>query len=109
MEPLQAWQTIISKLDQTPREFHTVPIIQKQPVWFSATTDGETIFIDNATINRPSSNLKVTRRLYYKIFEKVYPLYLKREKGEPVSKEVTRITVDQVYYFSLIRFLASGI
>jgi hypothetical protein len=106
MEPLQAWKTIISKLDQTPKEFHTVPIIKKVPLWFSATTDGESVFINNAIINRPSSNLKVPRRLYYRTFAKVYPLYLKRENGEQVSKEASRITVDKVYYFSLIRFLA---
>jgi len=70
------------------------------------TTDGESVFINNAIFNRPSCNLKVSRRLYYKTFAKVYPLYLKRENGEQVSKEVSRITVDKVYYFSLIRFLA---
>ncbi len=106
MTPLEAWKSIIGKLDDTPREFHTVPKVQKQPVWFSATTNGEIIFIDGAVNNQPSSNLSATRRLDYKNFEKVYPIYLRRENGEPVSSEAVRITANSVYYYSLIRFLA---
>lgn len=80
--------------------------LKNPPVWFSASTDGNKIFIDMAVDHCPSSKLSSQRKLDYKTFQKVYPLYLRREKGEAVSQEVTSITVNQVYYFSLIKHLA---
>jgi hypothetical protein len=105
MSPLEAWNMIISKLSGQEAEFPTYPKNNREPVWFTATTDGEKIYINKATHNKPSSKLTVQRKLKYKTFEKVFPLYLKREKGESVSAEVTAITVNQVYYFSLIKHL----
>ena len=64
---------------------------------------GETIIITPASEHQPSSKLSAPRILKYSNFQKVFPLYLRREKGEPVSAEVTAITVNQVYYFSLIK------
>lgn len=105
MDPNQAWNTIISKLIGKRIELPTVPKIQKTPVWFSATTDGKIIFINTATGNTPSSKLSMERKLTYEVFEKVYPFYLRREKGEPVSYEAGKATVNQVYFYSLIRHL----
>ncbi|WP_391122496.1 hypothetical protein [Psychrobacillus sp. L3] len=103
MTSLQAWNEIVNRLKGNRIELPTVPKVKKDPVWFSATTNGETIFINKAIEHKPSSKLTVERRLKYSTFEKVYPLYLRRENGEQVSSEVTAITVNQVYYFSLIR------
>jgi hypothetical protein len=61
--------------------------------------------VNKAIKNKPSSSLTAVRVLTYETFKKVYPLYLKREKGESVSAEVTKITVNQVYYFSVIKHL----
>lgn len=94
---------IISSLDGKSVELPTVPKTNKVPVWFTASTDGKTIFINEAVENKPSSKLSVQRRLNYNTFQKVHPLFLRREKGEAVSSYVTKITVDQVYYFSLIK------
>jgi len=106
VSPEIAWNNIIRNLRGKSIELPTVPKIKKIPVWFSASTDGNMIFIDKASKNQPSSKLSMTRKLTYKIFQKVYPLYLKREQGESVSIEVTRLTVDQVYYFSLMYHLS---
>jgi hypothetical protein len=106
MAPIQAWNSIINRLKGSRVELPTVPKTKKVPVWFSVTTDGKTIFIDKAIDHIPSSKLSLQRKLNYKTFEKVYPLYLRRENGEAVSSEVTAITVDQVYYFSLIKHFA---
>lgn len=106
MASLQAWNTIVSKLKGNPMEIPTVPKTKRNPVWFFAIAVGENIFIIQASDNKPSSQLSMQRRLEYKTFEKVYPLYLKRENGEKISYEVTAITVvNQVYYFSLIKHL----
>lgn len=107
MNDKEAWNAIIAKLSGDKTELPTVPKTKKTPVWFSASTDGNTIFIEMAADHSPSSKLSSQRKLNYKTFQKVYPLYLRREKGESVSKEVTSITVNQVYYFSLIKHLAN--
>lgn len=100
---LEAWNTIIHRLKGNRIELPTVPKNKRVPVWFSATTNGEKVLINEAVDHKPSSKLSGVRTLTYRNFEKVYPLYLKRENGESVSAEVTAITVNQVYYFSLIK------
>jgi hypothetical protein len=105
MNSSQAWNIIINKLSGNRLEFPTVPKVRRDPVWFSATTDRDFIYINRAIDNVPSSELTHQRKLKYSTFLKVYPLFLRREKGESVSKEVTSVTVNQVYYFSLIKHL----
>lgn len=105
MTSIKAWKLIMDNLTENPMEFPTVPKTKREPVWFSAVVDGDIVIINEAIQNKPSSKLSKKRKLDYKTFEKVYPLYLKRESGERVSSEVTAITVNQVYYFSLIKHL----
>jgi len=105
LSSLQAWSTIIDKLRNNKMEFPTTPKIDRAPVWFSARVDGETIVINEAIVHQPSSKLSTPRRLTYKDFEKVYPIYLRRENDEQVSAEATAATLNQVYYYSLIKHL----
>ena len=105
MTASEAWSAIVDGLLEEPREFPTVPKTKRTPVWFFASTDGETITINEARINKPSSKLSMPRKLEYKTFLKIHPLYLKREQGEQVSAEATAVTVNQVYYYSLIHHL----
>lgn len=99
------WNIIVNNLKEKCIEMPTVPKTRKTPLWFSATTDGNIIIINRAVNNKPSCKLSMERKLTYNTFEKVYPLYLKREKGEQVSSEVTSVTVNQVYFFSVIKHL----
>jgi len=103
MTSQEAWLKIVAHLQTKSIEFPTVPKIKRDPVWFEASTDDEIIMINPAKINRPSSQLTMQRKLSYEIFEKVYPIYLRRINGEAVSNEALRTTVNQVYYFSLIK------
>ncbi|SPF53365.1 hypothetical protein SBF1_660006 [Candidatus Desulfosporosinus infrequens] len=57
MTSLQAWNTIVSKLEGNRMEFPTVPRTKRKPVWFSATTDGEIIYINEASDNKPLSEI----------------------------------------------------
>jgi hypothetical protein len=104
MTSQQAWNTILDKLKLNRMEFPTVPITKRTPVWFSAMVDG-VILIDNAMAHQTSSKLAMPRKLKYKTFQKVYSLYLRRENGEQVSAEATSVTVNQFYYYSLIKHL----
>jgi hypothetical protein len=105
MTAQQAWNIIFDKLSGNRTDFPTAPITKKTPIWFSAIVDGEIILIDNAINHQPSSKLKVPRKLKYRTFQKIYPLYLRRENGEQISAEAKSLTVNQVYYFSLIKNL----
>ena len=99
------WDKIKSYLRNNKTEFHTVPKDNRQPVWFSAVTEGDVVVIDKAVVNTPSSKLKYSRKLTFKDFQKIYPIYLKRESGQSVSKEATEATVNQVYFFSIIKHI----
>lgn len=101
-----AWQQILESLGDKTLELKTIPKTNKTPIWFSAYKQEDNIYIDCAKENLPSSKITTRRKLTFNDFRKVYPLYLKRENGESVSKEVAKITVNQVYYFSLIKHLA---
>ncbi len=41
--------------------------------------------------------------LDYKQFVKIYPIYIRRENGDAVSIEATASTVNQVYWFGIIK------
>lgn len=98
----KAWEIIIKSLLNNKQEFKTIPKVNRKPVWFSAKSDGNLVYINKAEINKPSSDISTVRVLNYSNFIDVYPLFIKRENGEKVSKEVATKTRNQVYYFSLI-------
>lgn len=51
---MQAWNTMIAKLADKSMELPTVHKTKKKPVWFSASIDGNMIYIGQAINNRPS-------------------------------------------------------
>ncbi|MCW2279234.1 hypothetical protein [Heliophilum fasciatum] len=101
----QVWNIILTNLKDKRTELPTAPKTKKSPLWFSVTLDGNAIIVDNAAEHKPSCKIAKPRRLTYEEFQKVYPLYLRRENGEKVSAEVISVTFNQVYYFSLIKHL----
>lgn len=102
------WLKIIEDLSCNPRDLHTVPKINKNPLWFYAYTGGNYIYIDNAKEHTPSSKISTTRKLSFGEFERIYPIYLRREQGESVSQEATSATVNQAYWFSISKFCLSN-
>lgn len=97
----QLWERLLQSIIKEPRDFQTHPKTNKTPIWFHATSDGKAIYITSAQNHRPSSNISSPRRLGFEEFTTIYPLHLRREKGEPVSKEAQR-TRNQVYWYGLI-------
>lgn len=71
MPAIEAWQKIISGLLETPEDYKTVPKIKRDPLWFSARTDGHYIYIDNAIKEKPSSKLTGCRHLVAETIERV--------------------------------------
>ena len=98
------WLGIISDLKSNPRDLHTTPKSNKKPLQFYAYTDGKYIYIDNAKGNTPSSKISSKRKLTFTELEKIYPIHLRREKGESVSRGATEATRNQVYWYSIFKF-----
>lgn len=105
MDTLKAWETITHSFNNKVLEFPTNPIVKKDPIWFSAYIEEDKIVINQALHHKPSSQLKYKRVLSYKDFQKVLPLYYSRKNGEHVSKELAEVTMNQVYYLSLIKHI----
>jgi hypothetical protein len=98
------WLKIIKDLSYNPRDLHTVPKINKKPLWFYAYSDGNFIYIDNAKEHLPSSNISGIRKLSLSEFERMYPIHKRREQGESVSKEAQKASINQVYWYSIFEF-----
>ncbi|MCB2377794.1 hypothetical protein LGH70_09390 [Hymenobacter sp. BT635] len=105
MDSQQAWRKILDAIPADGRELHTVPITKKQPVWFAVNRELDLIWVTSASQNSPSSILTLRRRLSFKKFNEILPYFFRRAQGESVSKEVCRLTMNQVYYFSLIEHI----
>ena len=105
LDYLKEWKAIIKNLTNGPFELRTVPMNNKDFMWFSASTDGEKIYIDKALKRKPSCKITSTRVLKYETFKNIYPIYLRREKGEKVSVEASSVTVDKSYYYTLIKYM----
>ena len=98
----KVWQEIKDDLQRNPRDIPTVPKQKKEPLWFHASSDGNYVYISNAKTHRPSSSIKGIRNLSEAEFERIYPIHIRREKGEAVSKEAAKATMNQVYWYGIL-------
>ncbi len=97
------WSIIIKELKSNPRDLHTLPTNNSQARWFFAYTDGDRIFIEQAKSNYPSSKISTRRILDYNGFKKIHPIYVRRKRGENVSSEASAITMNQSYWYPVIK------
>jgi len=99
------WRKVINVFSNAKIELHTTPKSETRiPLWFSAYTSNDDVYIDNAEINRPSSKISYPRRLSFNEFEKMYPIYLKRKAGHAVSVEATATSHNQVYWYAIMKY-----
>lgn len=98
----QLWERLLQSIIKESRDFQMHPKTNKTPIWFHAISDGKVIYITSAQSHRPSSSISSPRRLSFEAFTSIYPLHLRCEKGESVSKEAQQITRNQVYWYGLI-------
>lgn len=103
MAELELWKRIIGELTSNPDDFKTVPRINREPVWFYAETDGESIYVDKAHQKRPSCQIALKRRIKYSDFETVYRYFQRWNVGEVgVRDEVRQLSRNTAYIFALI-------
>ncbi|MDR2742442.1 MAG: DnaJ domain-containing protein [Treponema sp.] len=101
----EIWDKIIKDITAHPRDLQTIPLTCRKGVWFyvSINADKVTILVDNAKTKKPSSKLSQIRILDKDEFKRMYPIHLRRENGDNVSSEATKITRNQVYIYSIFK------
>ncbi|MDR2447554.1 MAG: hypothetical protein LBD58_09775 [Treponema sp.] len=99
----ELWGKIINDITTHPRDLQTIPINRREGVWFhvSVSIGRVTILVDSARTKKPSSKLTQIRLLDKDEFRVMHPIYLRRKKGEEVSKEAAKTTRNQVYIYSI--------
>jgi hypothetical protein len=102
MSSAELWEQIIERAQIQAFEIHTVPLNKREPLWFRVNSDGNVVIISQSRDNVPSSSLKVSRIISYQEFDRIYPYYDLRRKGDAISQEVGRKSVNTVYIYGLI-------
>jgi hypothetical protein len=98
----ELWNIIIKNITNNPRDIKTIPL-NGGGIWFNVSTNGTTIFVNNAKTEKPSSKLRQTRNLHKKEFLKIYDIYEFRKRGKKVAQEATRVSKNQVYIYSIFK------
>jgi len=103
-----AWEMILRGI-KGKIEIQTVPTVNRLPKWFAVLLiqDGNAISIEKALHNKPSCSISVERSLTFRDFEKVFPYFLQRKRGDSVSKLVTSRSYHQSYIYALISHFVS--
>ncbi|ETT45411.1 hypothetical protein BSK66_10175 [Paenibacillus odorifer] len=102
MNSAELWRQIIERAQNQAFEIHTVPQNKREPLWFRVSSDGNHLIISQAGDHVPSSTLKVPRIISFQEFDKIYPYYDLRRKGESISQEVGRKSMNTAYIYGLI-------
>jgi hypothetical protein len=103
MRMKEIWSKLICGISENNEDIATTPKVSRKPLWFNASTDGVDIFITRAKEKEPSSKISMERKLSNNEFLRIYPIYLKRELGESVSKEAAKATMNQTYWFAILK------
>lgn len=103
-----SWDLLYASFKENPRNVQTHPLRNALPKWFYAYSDGSAICIENARGKQPSCSITTLRKLEHDKFDKIYETYLRREKGDSVSKEVTEITMQSSYWYGVIYAIQHG-
>ena len=83
-----------------PRDIHTIPL-SGTPIWFYAYTEDGVIYVESARKYNPSSHIVGRRALNKEETSTMYELYRRRKMGEPVSREASQVTNNQVYWYGI--------
>lgn len=102
MDAVEMWNRIIERAKTNSFEVHTVPLNKKTPLWFQISTDGNSIIVNPARDNEPSSTFKMPRIIKLREFKRIFPYYDLRLKGTSVSQETANQSVNTVYIYGLI-------
>ncbi len=99
------WQIIYESFHNNPRDVRTNPVTNKPSLWFYVYSENGNVYIDNARYHDNSSKLTHRRMLDKNNFAQMLDLNDRRNQGFAISKEATAVTVNQVYWYGILRDL----
>lgn len=102
------WDILYRSFEENPRDVKTHPITNVLPKWFYAYSENGDICIQNSQVQQPSCSIKGIRKLMRTHFEEIYDVYIRREKGDSVSKEAADITRQSSYWYGVLFAVEHG-
>ena len=103
-DAVQLWHNILSKLNGSPQEIQTVNKTGSAAggKWFQVNVVDDTVYIDEAMINTPSSRLTNIRAISKTEFMALYPNYFKWRAGTMSREQAKGNSMNSSYIFALI-------
>lgn len=100
-EAIAVYEKMLRKYGENPRCVCTVPTTAKAPVWFYVFEEDGKVCVKNAEGHENSSHMIGVRVLEPSESKKMLDIYGRRKRGENVSKEAGKATVNQVYWYGI--------
>ena len=100
-EAIAVYEKMLRKYGENPRCVCTVPTTAKAPVWFYVFGEDGKVCVKNAEGHENSSHMIGVRVLEPSESKKMLDIYGRRKRGENVSKEAGKATVNQVYWYGI--------
>lgn len=99
------YKDLLKSFSENPRDIHTCPLNKRIPKWFYVAVNQSDIIIESAKSNRPSCTITKPRRLHKREFKNMLDLYMRRTRGEAISRQATEVTRNQVYWYGIFNDL----
>jgi len=100
----ELWQRIITEISKSPKEIQTIDKYGRtvDGKWFYVYVANGFLYVDEAKLNRPSSNLRKERVISKPEFLSLYPNYHKWRAGT-MPREIAKCkSMNSSYIFALI-------
>ena len=95
------YECILRNIQQNPQEIHTIRLNSDDGLWFSVFVENEQIFVSPATEHTPASDVFPNTPISKIDLEQMFPLYVRRKNGEPVSQEALQVSHVIVYCYAI--------
>ena len=96
------WQNILTELKLNPQEIHTTKKCGDIGIWISVEADNDTVIINRAKQNSPSSSISEPRNITKSESLKLYPNYFKWREGKMSRAQARGGSMNSSYIFALI-------
>ena len=100
---MTTYNDLVENFRNKPREISTAPINGSEPKWFYVYVDQNEIFIASGREHTNICSVNPDRRLKPAEFLIMLELYQRRKKGEQVSQEAKRQSINQSYWFGIFK------
>ena len=99
------YNDLVNEFHVNPREVSTTPINGSTPKWFFVYERQNEVYIASGHDQPVVCSVYPDRRLKPSEFPVMLELFKRREKGEPVSQEAGRQSINQSYWFGIFKEL----